>query len=73
MKFLIITPTYNENANISNLISEIREIKTPVNLDILIIDDNSRDGTALTVKAIMAKDKNLHLMQRDAKNGLASA
>ncbi len=73
MKFLIITPTYNENANISNLISEIREIKTPVNLDILIIDDNSPDGTALTVKAIMAKDKNLHLIQRDAKNGLASA
>jgi dolichol-phosphate mannosyltransferase len=73
MKFLIITPTYNENANISNLISEIREIKTPINLDILIIDDNSPDGTALTVKAIMAKDKNLHLIQRDAKNGLASA
>tara|TARA_B100001029_G_C15031413_1_gene437216 strand:- start:588 stop:1304 length:717 start_codon:yes stop_codon:yes gene_type:complete len=73
MKFLIITPTYNENTNISNLISEIREIKTPVNLDILIIDDNSPDGTALTVKAIMAKDKNLHLIQRDAKNGLASA
>tara|TARA_Y100001970_G_scaffold5943_1_gene6693 strand:+ start:4060 stop:4776 length:717 start_codon:yes stop_codon:yes gene_type:complete len=73
MNFLVITPTYNENANISNLISEIREIKTTVNLDILIIDDNSPDGTASTVKKIMVKDKNLHLIQRNAKNGLASA
>ena len=73
MNFLVLTPTYNENANISNLISEIREIKTTVNLDILIIDDNSPDGTASTVKKIMVKDKNLHLIQRNAKNGLASA
>ena len=53
MNFLIITPTYNENANISTLISKIRDIDTEVNLDILIIDDASPDGTASTIKKIM--------------------
>ena len=73
MNFLIITPTYNENANISTLISKIRNIDTEINLDILIIDDASPDGTALTIKKIMPNDTNLHLIQREGKNGLASA
>jgi len=73
MNFLIITPTYNENANISTLISKIRDIETEANLDILIIDDNSPDGTGLTIKNIMSNDSNLHLIEREEKNGLASA
>ena len=73
MNFLIITPTYNENANISTLISKIRDIDTEVNLDILIIDDASPDGTASTIKKIMKNDSGLHLIEREGKNGLASA
>tara|TARA_Y100000739_G_C20586412_1_gene455496 strand:- start:141 stop:857 length:717 start_codon:yes stop_codon:yes gene_type:complete len=73
MNFLIITPTYNENANISTLISKIRDIDTEVNLDILIIDDASPDGTASTIKKIMQNDSGLHLIEREGKNGLASA
>ena len=73
MNFLIITPTYNENANISTLISKIRDIDTEVNLDILIIDDASPDGTASTIKEIMQSDSGLHLIEREGKNGLASA
>ena len=73
MNFLIITPTYNENANISTLISKIRDIETEINLDILIIDDASPDGTASTIKKIMQSDSGLHLIERQGKNGLASA
>ena len=73
MNFLIITPTYNENANISTLISKIRDIDTEVNLDILIIDDASPDGTASTIKKIMQNDSGLHLIEREGKDGLASA
>ena len=73
MNFLIITPTYNENANISTLISKIRDIDTEVNLDILIIDDASPDGTASTIKKIMQNDSSLYLIEREGKNGLASA
>ena len=73
MNFLIITPTYNENANISTLISNIRDIDTEVNLHILIIDDASPDGTASTIKKIMQNDSSLYLIEREGKNGLASA
>ncbi len=73
MNFLIITPTYNENANISTLISKIREIETEITLDVLIIDDASPDGTALTIKKIMSNDNGLYLIERERKDGLASA
>jgi len=73
MNFLIITPTYNENANISTLISKIRDIDIKINLDVLIIDDGSPDGTASTIKQLMLNDSGLHLIERKKKNGLASA
>ena len=73
MNFLIISPTYNENANISSLISKIRDIDTKISLDILIIDDASPDGTGLTIKKIMSNDPNLYLIERKGKAGLASA
>jgi len=73
MNFLIITPTYNENANISTLISKIRDIDIKINLDVLIIDDGSPDGTASTIKQLMLNDSRLHLIERKKKNGLASA
>ena len=44
LKVLVISPTYNEKKNISELINRISEIYYPI--DILIIDDNSPDGTA---------------------------
>lgn len=71
MNTLIISPTYNEKKNITSLVDSIFNINKDYH--ILIIDDNSPDGTASTVKKIMVKDKNLHLIQRNAKNGLASA
>ena len=73
MNFLIITPTYNENANISTLISKIRDIDVEINLDILIIDDASPDGTSSTIKKLMLNDSKLHLIERKGKGGLAAA
>ena len=73
MKLLIIIPTYNENANILSLLSKIKKIKTDCNIDILIIDDNSPDGTALTVKELMKKDSTINMIERSSKSGLSSA
>ena len=73
MKFLIIIPTYNENSNIASLISIIRNLDVKLKLDILIIDDSSPDGTALTIKEIMQNDPDLYLIEREKKKGLASA
>ena len=51
MKSLVIIPTYNEIDNIEKIASEI--LKTvPSNLDIVIVDDNSNDGTAEAIDRI---------------------
>ena len=73
MKLLIIIPTYNENANILSLLSKIKKIKADCDIDILIIDDNSPDGTALTVKELMRKDSTINMIERPSKSGLSSA
>jgi dolichol-phosphate mannosyltransferase len=68
---LIIIPTYNEAHNIKKLINEIRKYMAPCGL--LIVDDNSPDGTADIVKKMQKYDKNIYLIQRKGKSGLASA
>ena len=71
MSNLVIVPTYNEQENISNLVKAISSL--PVSFDILIIDDNSPDGTAATVKGMMPSFPNLHLLERPGKMGLGRA
>jgi dolichol-phosphate mannosyltransferase len=71
MKILAISPTYNEKKNIAELISRITLI--PVEMDLLIIDDNSPDGTADIVKSYMAKNTHIFILEREKKLGLGTA
>ena len=71
MNTLIISPTYNEKKNISSLIEIILSIDE--NYHILIIDDNSPDGTANIVKELQLKYKNLFFEERPGKAGLGTA
>ena len=71
MKILIISPTYNEEKNISELIDKKFKLKISINL--LIIDDNSPDGTADIVKHAMKTNENIHLIERENKLGLGTA
>ena len=59
MNALIIIPTYNENQNISILINKIRKLDCLIDLEILIIDDGSPDGTAKSVEKIQKNDSKL--------------
>ncbi len=61
-------PTYNEKENIKNLISQIFKLKLK-NLEIVIVDDNSPDGTWKIVKQISNKNKNVHLLLRKRDKG----
>jgi dolichol-phosphate mannosyltransferase len=70
-KILIIIPTYNEIENIEKLVKEIYEIEPSVN--ILIVDDNSPDGTGEEVKKLRDQFNNLFLIQREGKFGLGTA
>ncbi|MCX7735125.1 MAG: polyprenol monophosphomannose synthase [Candidatus Kapabacteria bacterium] len=70
-KSIIVIPTYNEVDNISRLIDTIFNIKSDI--DILIVDDNSPDGTAEVVSKMMIKDSRIHLIRRPGKMGLGTA
>jgi len=70
-KILVFTATFNEIDNIKNLVSSIK--KQPSNPHILIIDDNSPDGTSEEIKKLQNNFKNLFLIKRNNKLGLDSA
>jgi dolichol-phosphate mannosyltransferase len=71
MTNLVIIPTYEEKENISAMIIAVSSL--PVKFDILIIDDNSPDGTADIVKNLQPSHPNLHLIERPGKMGLGTA
>jgi dolichol-phosphate mannosyltransferase len=67
----VIIPTYNEFENISQLIAELRVIAP--NLTIVVVDDNSPDGTGQVVDALAARDARVQCIHRPAKLGLGTA
>jgi dolichol-phosphate mannosyltransferase len=71
MNTLIISPTYNEKKNIVSLIESVFSVNQDYH--ILIIDDNSPDGTANLVKELQLKYNNLFLEERPGKAGLGTA
>jgi dolichol-phosphate mannosyltransferase len=69
---VVIIPTYNEIENIEKMIRRVFSYEKQ--FDVLIIDDNSPDGTAEQVKILMAEfPERLYLEQRDGKLGLGTA
>ena len=71
MANLVIIPTYKEKENIEAIIKAISSLSVP--FDVLIIDDNSPDGTAAIVKNLQTDFKNVHLIERPGKMGLGTA
>jgi dolichol-phosphate mannosyltransferase len=70
-KAVVIIPTYNELANIQNMLETLERLHPTLN--VLIIDDGSPDGTAQIVKNFQAKKSNLHILERKGKLGLGTA
>ena len=71
MSNIVIIPTFKEKENIEAIINSISSLKTA--FDILIIDDNSPDGTAGIVKNLQLSLPNLHIIERPGKMGLGTA
>ncbi|MGB0583221.1 MAG: polyprenol monophosphomannose synthase [Limisphaerales bacterium] len=68
---LVIVPTYNERDNLEPLAARIR--KLPKKVDLLVVDDNSPDGTGELADELAAKYKQIHVLHRQEKNGLGRA
>lgn len=69
---LVVIPTYNEAGNIENLINRIFSLNDS-KIEILVVDDNSPDGTGELVSRRRKTEPRLHLLQRPAKMGLGTA
>lgn len=68
---LVIVPTYNERENLEPLAARVLALPTPV--DLLIVDDNSPDGTGQVADALAARHPAIHVLHRPGKEGLGRA
>jgi len=71
LKALIIVPTYNERENVEALLLAI--FANVPTAEVLIVDDNSPDGTGAIADRAAASDPRVHVMHREGKQGLGSA
>ncbi len=71
MQISIILPTYNEAENLSKLVSALFSL--PLDLRLVLVDDNSPDGTGKLADEMARGDKRLHVIHRPGKLGLRSA
>ena len=70
-KTLVIVPTYNERENLPPLIKRL--MAQPVPVEVLVVDDNSPDGTGKLADGIAASNPLVHVFHRTEKNGLGRA
>lgn len=73
MKIIVVIPTFNEKRNVRELIAAIRTEMKSFDLDILIVDSASPDGTAGEIREIQKTDGGLFLFEQSAKMGLGKA
>jgi len=71
MKNIVLIPTYNEKENIKNIIEDIFRLFSDIY--VMVIDDNSKDGTVFIVKNLMQNYTNLLIFERNKKTGLGDA
>ena len=71
MKVFVVTPTYNEAENLPRLVSALFAL--PLDLHILVVDDNSPDGTGKIADELAKKDGRIQVLHRPGKLGLRSA
>jgi len=68
---LIIVPTYNERENLPRMAARL--LSLPVAVDVLVVDDNSPDGTGRLADELAAKHPQIHVLHRAGKEGLGRA
>ena len=69
----IILPTLNEVENISSIINKIINLFDNFLIEIIVVDDDSTDGTNTLVKKLSQADNRIRLIHRHGRNGLSSA
>lgn len=68
---LVVIPTYNESMNLPTIVPDV--LRQDPRLEILVVDDNSPDGTGRMADDMAAKDPRVHVLHRPGKQGLGTA
>lgn len=70
-KILVVTPTYDEGPNVERFIAQV--LAQAPTIEVLVVDDNSPDGTGDIVERLSAANRRIHLLRRPRKMGLGTA
>ena len=70
-RITVVIPTYNESDNLPQIVARLRAAAPEV--DILVVDDNSPDGTGKLADEIASEDEAVHVLHRTEKAGLGAA
>lgn len=70
-KLIVIIPTYNERENLPDVVARLESLSTPI--DLLVVDDNSPDGTGNLAEDLKSTHPWIHVLHRKEKSGLGSA
>lgn len=77
MKAMVVIPTYNEKENVAKMVDAVLGLPvaspSAAALDLLVVDDNSPDGTGAIVEELMRAKPRLHCLHREKKEGLGRA
>jgi dolichol-phosphate mannosyltransferase len=71
LKTLVVIPTYNEKQNIQTVLERV--LGAGPGIEVVVVDDNSPDGTADIVRKAAGNNPRLHLIEREGKQGLGTA
>ncbi len=69
----VVLPTFNESKNIEPLIDDLLKLSDIYELELIVIDDSSTDGTSLIVRKLAQRDRRIRLINRVGRAGLSSA
>lgn len=71
MRILVVIPTYNEKENVEPMVAQVLAVDPGI--EILVVDDNSPDGTGDIVDRMVESQPRLHVLHRSGKRGLGTA
>lgn len=69
----IVVPTFNESANVAELVARLGRVLDGVAWEVVFVDDDSPDGTAAAVRSLARRDPRVRVLQRIGRRGLSSA
>ena len=69
----VVLPTYNERKNLRGMVERLDKALQGIDFEVIVVDDNSPDGTSDEARAIAQEDGRVHVIQRIGRRGLSSA